>query len=169
MPHVGRPYPFHPIYWATEAWFYPGFVPWKLGGDMGFTLIPPWNLVPDGWIGVSKAGEPSADRKTMTYLFDVVPDDDSLQIKVAMQWQDHPMKFYARWDVWLLLRGAWLIHQWENQQFPQRQVEVSEWVAAEKHPPLGPGFPGPLAFWAADYAEGGTPFEHPTGGPPPHS
>ena len=44
--HKGRLFPYHPTYWATNAWFWPGYVPWKIAIVISSGQPSPWDIVP---------------------------------------------------------------------------------------------------------------------------
>ena len=67
--HVGRIYPFHPMYWGTECWFWPNFIPWKLQWGTTIGQDPPWTVLTLPQLVYSGAGLLSTDRKTVEYQF----------------------------------------------------------------------------------------------------
>lgn len=69
--HVGKLYPFHPIYWATECWFFPNFVPWKLRLSIGVAQPSPWDIINFPQLLYSPAADVSTDCKRINYLFTV--------------------------------------------------------------------------------------------------
>lgn len=160
--HKGRTYPFHPTFWSTEGWFWPGFVPWKLLGCATPPFNGAWNNIPIGWTGLSFEGQPSDDRTSILYQFIVKPGVPVYRLWVIMELEDVGHVKRCKWTV-LLRRATLNIQSAEcRQEFPQRQVLTSladEWCSVEGYP----SDPPPLfTFQPANYGQGGDPW------PPPH-
>lgn len=93
--HVGRLYPYLDDLWAVSALFWPGFVPrqvvFSLAGPLGTYWSP---LI--GYEAVSRIGEPSADRDTVTYDFEDLPAGvDTLQVFLAVAYPGGIKSFAA--------------------------------------------------------------------------
>lgn len=68
--HIGRTYPWHPQFDATECWFWPWFVAWKMNISQATTTVPaPWNTFPIYSAYYSAVGVVSADRKVVEYVW----------------------------------------------------------------------------------------------------
>jgi len=65
--HRGNLYPYHPSYWATECYFWPSWVPWKIFVEVGGGAFLPSSQLAPGWSGPSEAGDADADIKVPTW------------------------------------------------------------------------------------------------------
>lgn len=156
--HAGRPYPYHPEYWATEAWFYRGFVPFKLKGTLTATANPPWNIMPPGWTGVSDPGVTSMGGKEITYEFAVFPPGAFPQLLVTMDKHILGSDSKARWRCTLSGSGGPWATAVLLQPFPQRVVLANGFDYSLPAPPYTSAVGPPLRFEPADYDEGGSPW-----------
>lgn len=156
--HAGRHYPYHPSYWATEAWYWPGFVPFKLRGELNCAPFGFWTQIPLNWTGVSDPGVTSADCKTITYEFAIDPPGAYPQLLVTLEKVILAGQFKARWKVDLNDALGTLDTCWAWQSYPQLAVYVNGLTDAE--PPLPPSAGNTicLEFRPATYAEGGSPW-----------
>lgn len=156
--HVGRPYPYNLIYYATEAWFWPGFVPHKLWGELTASPLPPFNVMPFPWTGISDPGVVSADEKLVTYEFAVFPPAAYPALFVSLDRITLLGEYKARWRATLADgSGAWgtafLI-----QDYPQRVVYANGFDYTVPAPPYTGAQGPPFRFRPALYSEGGTPY-----------
>ena len=158
MPHRGRTYPYHPDLYATEAWFWPGFCPWKLYGEATAELFPPWVLIPPTWTGVSEAGVTSTDYKVISYRFSIPLTVPPLYFKVSMQLRGLRPDRKAHWKIFLPDPGPHYAVAWLNQSYPQRVVSCGGFPFFLPAPPYTPDTGPALMFRPATYAEGGSPW-----------
>jgi hypothetical protein len=158
--HRGLAYPYHPEYFATEAWFWRGFVPWKLHGRATATLFPPWTLIPSGWTGISDAGVVSADRTVITYRFVYLSIPVDYAFSVSMQRTGAPGNYKASWGIKIPDVGpSWAV-AFLDQGFPQRSVFCPGFPFFTPAPPYTPDTGPALEFRPALYAEGGSPWQN---------
>lgn len=156
--HKGLDYPFHPKYWATEAWFWPGFVPWKMtfNGSVGNTY--PWSAVWTSYNMVSDAGVVTPDSLKVRYSWEInvigVADVMKLQLELA----EISGVQYAHRHVWLELADVDIAHLYHFQTFPQRRCVVSGPGWMESDDPSDTAADQWLEFRPTTYAEGGSPW-----------
>jgi len=120
--HKGRQYPYFPDYWATEAWFWPGFAPWKLTASNNTLASGPWNrlgLITDV---VSGAGFCVPDCTQISYLFDLPPTSAADTLLVSLEMVVDNGVRYARWKAVLKTGSSIDAEAWLYQQFPQTIV-----------------------------------------------
>jgi hypothetical protein len=168
MPHIGRSYPYHPIYWSTEAWFYPGHCPWKLKAEQIGSLPPFFGCVFGSPAAVSAPGEASELAKNVKYVFVVLYDCLVTGITV---WMESPPGFphavptwRCRFEYW---DGSFQVLT-KVQPYPQRVVHSPSFELSIPNPDVGPNIQMFCEFTPASYAEGGSPYPYPnTGLPPP--
>lgn len=167
MPHIGRRYPFHPTYWATEAWFWPGRLPWKYHGEKNLDDEPPWDAIPAGWTGISDVGVPSTDAKIIVYTFNFVVPDGDCTVKLTLKKLVDPPDTFAYCLLQCFLGGSEFIFSESKDSYEQRTANLGTFGDGTTVPGGLPVDPPSFFFRPATYDEGGTPFPHPTGGPPP--
>lgn len=164
--HKGRHYPFHPDYWSTESWFWPGFVPWKMRAaelPIGVTLFG----CPFGTpVLISEPGEPSSTTKSIDYAFNLVA---TCLIKTFVVTMERTGSFGAYRASWTVAATYWddsIESQTMTQEYPQRVVLSPVFVLTI--PPVVPGPPitQHARFFPATYAEGGSPWPRVPPGPP---
>lgn len=158
--HRGRPYPRHPTYWATEAWFWPGFVPWKLVMYAGSFVDAPWDLIPPFWTGISDPGYHDSKPLVIAYDFFVAAGTPPVRFRVLLDRIGTPGNFQARWRGELChIIGFPLSTAFAVQPYPQTVVELVSFDYSEPEPPYT-YTDGPLISLApANYAEGGSPYD----------
>jgi hypothetical protein len=157
--HRGNPYPRHPTYWATEAWFWPGFMPWKMYASADGLLAPPWNIMPPDWGGLSDAGVPSIDAKEILYTWTVTDVPWPFVLKVRCDKAIVLGGSKARWEMMIgdgtvVWSTAFLL-----QDFPQRHVYARFWEFCVPAPPYTSAAGPPIEVRPATYAEGGSPWD----------
>lgn len=165
MPHIGRNYPYLPEYWATEAWFWPGFVPWKLVASFDDTIILPWFRLTLGWTGVSQVYSLTDDCKEVTYQFPLTlrnGDDGYLLVRLRKVTISSVNK--AEWYMVVIDDGVPFAEGYAWQPFPQRVVYVDTWDVGHDLPSGTDCLPPPLTIRPATYEEGGSPFPDDDGG-----
>jgi hypothetical protein len=156
--HKGRPYPFHPSYWSTEAWFYHGFMPWKMFGDVTGSLMPPWNALDPSWSGISDPGIVNSDRTIIRYHFDITPPSFATDLDVNCELSIISGTKWARWRAYIGDGGPAWSEAILLQDFPQRVVLADGFDFALPAPPYTSAAGPPLRFRPATYAEGGSPW-----------
>lgn len=166
MPHKGRPYPYHPDYWSTEAWFWPGYVPWKLKGLRVDAKDDPWDFCIFPNPQISEAGIPSTDRKVMSYTFNIGTGCLVTMIVVEMDLQGGHPGGLARWTVTAIYWDATSDTEVKTQEFPQRVVDSPVFEFEVPDPGCEPFDLVFVKFQPASYEEGGTPWERVPSGPP---
>jgi hypothetical protein len=157
--HKGRTYPFAPLYWATEAWFWPGYVPWK----MIFTRVSddgdPWNKIPNGTTRCSGEIFYTPDAKICAWewdLSDIAPD---LSMAVTFSKLEAFGVFYALAVLALNDPSALTPSTANSQQaYPQRRVSVGSFNQVIATPPYTYVGAINIAIRPATYAEGGSPW-----------
>lgn len=158
--HRGRPYPRHPTYWGTEAWFFPGYVPWKMRLDVTVNYGEPWNQIPIDFGGVSFPGYHNPRPLVMAYDFLVKPGTPDLTLRVLLDRIGVSPNFYARWKCEIggnytdVYSTAFLL-----QPYPQKVVKADLFPYCVPLPPYTYTGPVTLHFRPATYAEGGTPYD----------
>ena len=164
--HKGRWYPFHPNYWSAPAWFWPGFVPWKLRAvdvPIGVTMFG----CPAGTpIVISDPGIPSDDSMVIDYFIPLAGGCAMHWLGVTMERVGGLGSFEARWTVGTEYWDGSREYQSMNQEYPQR--EVLSPVFSFTIPPMevGPPIVVHPRFFPATYAEGGSPWPRVPEGPP---
>lgn len=156
--HKGRHYPFHPSRPCGLAWFWPGFLPWKLRFDGPTSHDGPWAVVGDLVSAISEPGEPTDDISEVIYSFvdPPVPADVELEVRCARR--EYGGILVARWEMYLWESGVNTAIAWTNQPYPQLQVLLPVWERSTN--PLGTIEFTPPSFVAtpANYADGGDPW-----------
>jgi len=158
--HCGRDYPYHPTYWATEAWFYRGFVPWKLYGQMYGEASPPWNIIPYGWSGISDPGYVDPDDQTINYEFAIDPPNAYPNMIVSLDLAIVGGVKKARWRASVGSGGSYWATAVLLQEFPQRVVHAHGFDYSLPAPPYTSALGPPLDLIPASYEDGGQPFEY---------
>lgn len=159
--HKGRPYPYHPFYWSTEAWFYRGFVPWKLVGE---DLAGTWGY-PFDHFHFANGGEVSAegiadpDYKVITYTF--VQEGNPATLRVLLDKFMDGATPKARWRTAIAWDGITRGTAYLLQTYPQRVVlgEGCDMVICPP-PSAAEGKPN-YRFSPATYSQGGSPYDRP--------
>jgi hypothetical protein len=164
MPHIGRTFPYHPIYWVPECLFWPAYAPWKMMWHDPLEAIDPWFNVSGPAFVLSDVGEVSDDRQTMTYRWAIDSDTGRWLLKCELTSRviDGVKVCYM-----LLTLNDGTEDVGTADANYGAEVRLFPLVGAQGCDPL-PGVPayGPVNCYLrpATYAEGGTPYPHPTGG-----
>lgn len=157
--HRGNPYPRHPTYWATEAWFWPGFVPWKMRLDVTVNYGEPWNYIPIDFGGISFVGSHAPKPLVMAYDFLVIAGSPSLTLRVLLDRIGTRPNYQARWraeiayDWTTVLSTAYLL-----QSYPRTVVAADTFQFCVPVTPFTYIGPVTLHLRPATYAEGGSPY-----------
>lgn len=157
--HKGRPYPFHQRYYATEAWFWPGYPPWKMHLTAGQFLPPPWNVLIPGEAMISTPGICSDNSKEITFTWSWIIGELTRQIVATMDCHQIEKTLYARWRMSIGDGEAWWSTALKLQSYPQRVVAVSEWDHCVPAPPYTSAAGPAITLRPATYAEGGSPWD----------
>lgn len=156
--HVGRAYPYHPSYWSGMAWFWPGWVPWKVHCELGQVAPPPFSILPFPWSGLSGPGEADDDGAAIDYTIRVYPELEEPYLVLTLDRSDVLGVAYARWRCTLRDGGGAWGTAFLLQEFPQRVVSCPGFEYVVPAPPYtGTGGPE-IRIRPATYAEGGSPF-----------
>ena len=156
--HAGRQYPFHPTYWATEAWFWPSFVPWKLTAQRSSTDRYPWNAADLDTPKVSAPAVISSNRKVASFSIDVSSPMLPCYLTVAMDKFTVSGTDTARWRMTINFGGTVEYTAYKLQAFPQRNVLCDSWdFVLPDDLPGGTPLPN-IVLIPATYADGGTPW-----------
>lgn len=158
MPHDGRHYPFCVEYWATEGWFWPGFVPYKLVGLALPPLNPPWNVLLIGWTGVSDPVQVSTDVKTVSYTFHPTGSMGGLVLVVSLDKIGVLESRQCRWRATIGDGVSWWATAYLMQDYPQYAVAANGFDYSLPSPPYTSDDGPNLQFRPATYAEGGSPY-----------
>lgn len=153
---TGRNYPYHPTYFATEAWFWPRYLPWKMTYEVVGFLPYPWNF-PGSLDRVSAAGVPYDDNRGMRYNWTDVPYPTlNLQLKM---WSE---------KVAGVARGFWELsiavdlHGWaracQEELSPVPRNFNHSWNICPLIVPYMPVDVPDVQTRPASYAEGGSPW-----------
>jgi len=123
--HVGRLYPYLPKYWATECWFWPGFVPWKFYGLLiGGTPAPPWDVMSGIWGAFSDAGGTVLDCTQAYWNFLVQADEGVYTLKLSMEEIVREGVPLCRTKLQLKNGAVELANAWLYQPYPQFQIDL---------------------------------------------
>jgi len=156
--HRGRPYPYHKTYWATEAWFWPGFVPHKMHLEMGVGAVEPWNVIPQGHKAVSEVGTHADPPKIMRYHYDLETEPQA-KLDVYLDKFEFGGRWYARWRAVLEVYGiVYTATATALQAYPQLVVSIDRFDESYDvlHGFVVPG--PPLILRPATYVQGGDPY-----------
>jgi hypothetical protein len=158
--HRGRPYPFHPTYWATEAWFWRGHCPWKMTVHFNGFTDEPWSFIPPGFDGLSDAGRHPLNPTEISYDFLVVDGTPPLTLTVTLDRIGSHPNYRARWRAFLRADYAWDYSvAFGVQQYPQRIISIDQFDYSVPVLPYTSTAGPPLILRPADYATGGSPWD----------
>jgi len=160
--HKGRSYPFLWWYWATEAWFWPGFVPWKFRAAWSSFLLPPFDALGNSFVGTSGGGTVVSDRTQAAWAWTVSVSPNVYTLRLSMEQIEVSGVKYARskLDFALASGGPLLGEAWLYQDFPQYAIDLNNkrWGLVNLVVPPAPYLS--LDLRPANYSEAG-------GYPPP--
>jgi hypothetical protein len=156
--HAGRRYPFARKYWTTQAWFWPGFLPWKMCLHSKASTWFPYSQLPDDldWISDEVTYNPNAT--IATYKWDLATPSP-MHLVMELDMLTGPLLKYARWLGVLETIGIPDRRLECLQAFPQRKV--LSYAVLQMVPPSISGCPAgiiPWEFRPATYAQGGSPW-----------
>lgn len=157
--HRGKTYPYLPEYWSTEAWFFPGFVPWKMWVESGGNLEGAWMNLPQDFVCVTDPGIPGPTyfNPLWEHLFYVSEDEVLLQIFLSKGY--HAEVPIAQWDLRLWVNGLQVAGGRAAQSYPQFQVYVTDPELRRIDDEGNDLGPLDLLIRPATYAEGGSPWD----------
>lgn len=156
--HVHKPYPFHPTYWATECWFWPGFLPWKIKAQLAAGQPDDWSGMNTPYSGISEPGTHVSDATQMIYRFGppIGIGADEMLISLEQIFKDGIDR--CRWKAVLRFTGVIVASAWLYQDKPQRVVStgVQNFNLADQ---VSPTFETlALRVQVATFADGGSPY-----------
>lgn len=157
--HVGKEYPYLPIYWATECFFWPGFCPWKWYVRWDTALPPPWDVAGFPFAQFSSEGGVVLDRTQAFWECTVDTDllryilriSQELIVRDGKQWARSKLKLSE--DAGPEVADAWLY-----QPFPQYAQDLwgKGWSLVDD--PYDTGTKLYVNLRPAVYSEVGSPF-----------
>jgi hypothetical protein len=156
--HRGRTYPYHPTYWATEAWFWPGYLPWKMHFKMGTGAESPWDQIDEGYEAVSGIGQHNPRPNELFYSIPLSLSLFPNLLLVVDKWIFAGVP-YARWRCGLIEYGPVEVSSaLALQTFPQRIVAINKFDSCLSVQPYTSTAGPPLIFRPASYAQGNSPW-----------
>jgi hypothetical protein len=159
--HLGREYPFHPEYWATECCFWPAFVPWKMIFE-GFGPYPgAWSVLENPLGVVSDAGLVTTDRKTISWHASLPSSTPATDLELSLALATYAGEKYGRfqWRLYNNLVDIAFAYYW--QAFPIVLFNCggyAAWLFDQPIQPNPPPYPFALSMCPARYDEGGSPY-----------
>lgn len=156
--HRGMAYPYHPSYWSTTAWFWPGFVPWKMRMYIQGPQEAPWDAVLFNTWCVSEPGAPSADFSNIAYQFVYPPPVAPIYFALILDQVEGTGVKKARWRMSIGQQGNWWSQAFAFQTFPQREVKLEGFEYSVPVPPFTSVAGPSILLRPATYAEGGSPW-----------
>lgn len=156
--HVGKSYPYHPNFWTAPAWFWPGWIPWKMHGTLSEPAGPPFSVMPFPWSAISTPGEASDDGTFVDYTLRLIEGEEFPYLALTLDRHEILGEPYARWRCQLRDgAGSWGT-AFLLQSFPQKTIFCPGFEYVVPTPPYT-GSAGPkIVFRPATFAEGGSPF-----------
>lgn len=157
--HKGRNYPYYPYYWATESWFWPGFVPWKMRSILAATPGSPWDNLATPFDAISEAGEVVPDCTQISYHYPLEAPSTATDLYVSLEMITVDDVHFARWKAILRNSGSLVAEAWLYQDFPQYSVStgITGWNLINVVLPTSPFLY--LICQPATYEEGGSPWD----------
>ena len=154
--HAGKSYPFHPVYWVTEGWFWPGFCPWKLDLDVYNNGSPPWNIFHSGYFETSEPGIISNNRQSVAYPF--TAHFPSYALRVILDTTTFAGVKQCRWTMSLLSGVVEWARAVELKPVPQYRIFNRTWTYVMPDPPYTANDPPPYQVTPSPYFIGGSPW-----------
>lgn len=156
--HRGKSYPYHPAYWSAPAWFWPGFLPWRMVVEVASTNDPPWDQWATYGPTLQLPGVPSDDYGQMVYNFFMNPMYGNYTLKIFLDRAgDHP-NYSARWTAKLWQSNILLATAYAFQNYPQTRVGIIAWDRTVPEPPYTSTAGPIITCRPASYEEGGSPW-----------
>jgi len=166
MPHLGRQYPFLPEYWAGNTWFWPNFLPWKYYCDFHPAVSGAWTQLPDQIGLISEPGTLLGDGRTAEWRWSFYSSGKhyvlTLNALGDMSATDHEL----HWHIMMNIDGSDIAEADAFVRFSVQSPSPGGYTEAQDIVLLEPCDPPAIYTREATYAEGGSPFPHPTGGGP---
>jgi len=166
MPHKGRPYPYHPMYWATEAWFYPGFVPWKMMATQVGGARPYFGCVFGSPDPMSDPAFVPDNGFFALYEFNPITDCLIQYMNVYLYKTGSGLASKAEWFFNVIYWDGSPDSQVMDQDYPQRLVLSPIFTMTIPNPDPGPAIIQYVQFYPANYEQGGSPYARVPPGPP---
>ncbi len=167
MPHLGRQYPYLVEFWAGNGWYWPNYLPWKYIADFHPGVSGIWSFLGDALNIVSDPGIPSSDRATVSWVFtfDDTNGHNVMTLTASFHRDDpaHELQWVLLWN----LDGLDFATAYTDANFDSQVPSPGAWSEGTDIATGLPCDPPGGHTGVADYDQGGTPFPHPTGGPPP--
>jgi len=167
MPHLGRPYPYLPNFWAGEGWFWPYYLAWKYLITLRAAPTGPWSEIPEEITLVSDEGVCSSDCKTASWKIQWGAESPVFTFTMTASFHRDDVDHELHWDGLLQKDLVDFATCSTTIRFVIAVPVPDVWADATELPSGFPCWPPGGFVDVADYATGGTPFPHPTGGPPP--
>lgn len=156
--HKGKTYPYHPDRWSALAWFWPGYIPWKMRMEVVGVQPPPWNVVVPGSNGISEPGYSLDDGQSMSYNFALQGDDRIIEYVLTLD-RLSENGIFARWRLSIKPQdGSPWATAYALQPYPQLEVGLQSFDYSLPSPPYTSAAGPRIAMRPANYAEGGDPW-----------
>jgi hypothetical protein len=156
--HKGKFYPYNPIFWATESWFYPGWLPWKCSAVNLGLWAPPWDQIGLGVLGISDPAVTVPDASQISYHWTLTGSSSATDLEVSMEQIRVSGVDYARYKAVATGGPGGTASAWLYTAKPRRIVTTlgEPWNIVNAVDPQ----PGQIQLWIqpATYAEGGSPW-----------
>ena len=156
--HKGRTYPFHPTFWATQCFFWPGYVPWKMTLRHNESTIYPWSLMGPSLMQVSLEGQTVPDATAIFWEWPLTSPAAADDFRVSVEMVAFDTRFYATWKAVLRQSGITKGTAWFFQPFPCYSCAVPGSPWWDIYDPLSTPHGPNLQLDPSTYAEGGTPW-----------
>jgi len=159
--HKGKHYCYHPEYWATVGWFWPGYCPWKLAVESNGTNPAPFDAAYLPGPVVSDVGEVDVSETEITYHFDVSSPTFHCELVVTMDTIEVAGVKKCRWRMTIGDGVNWWATAYALQEFPQYVVGIDQWDWSVPQPPYLPNPIPAIALRPATWQESGSPYPEP--------
>lgn len=157
--HKGRPYPYHPSYWATEGWFYRGFMPWRMKLTVTSAMVNPWDCLPIGYTAISDPGVPSLDSKVIYYDWIEIGLFFPVNFRLTAKKETLAGSDICSWRGDMRFHDGQHVAGFESQVYPQRVVYLNFMRIVVPVPVTDFGSNICMMFEPASYEEGGSPWD----------
>lgn len=155
--HKGRPYPYAPTYWATECFFWPGYLPWKMVASIVSTGGP-WAPLGNHMDVLSSAqASDASDNTQVQYGWPPGVLGTGKRLIISVEQIEVSGRNYARWlatyrNPTIVVASA---SCWQIAPLYAVSVPLQPWVIGL--PMTGPAGVS-ITLRPATYAEGGSPW-----------
>lgn len=125
--HKGKLYPYAWEYWAGEAWFWPGWLPYQMRLDTPSVIDDAWASIPTNATIISQPMEPLDDTyQQVSYIFALSGPPTFASLTAFLQRVKLSNTLYALWYVHLKRAGTLLKTAVAMQDYPQSRV-LCDW------------------------------------------